>query len=241
MALGTVTVRSTGQATSGSTITSSSFTPTANSLLLAFCGYMCAGNVSSITVGTASGGSLTWNKEIENGGEGQNTFAHSCSIHWAYVGSSPGSMTISVTGNEDTMYRSQLVIIEVASGFHATDPIGLTGSNQNLASSGGPATRLASLGGTTASDSRIFVLGSAEGTAANMTGGDAWTQHYQSATSDGIDSVVLSESAAITDGEARLGSSFFWGLVAVEVIVAAASTGSLLFNNPARLPHLIGR
>lgn len=135
------------------TFTTSSFTPTANSLLVVVAQSQPdtptpGGSYEADTV--VSGGGLEWTKrsgvQVPTGGSG--AWAQSCQIWTAEVGASPSSMTITVTSpggaathkigvtcHEFTDYDTEEPIGGVASGYGSTSLASITLSSAPAASS----------------------------------------------------------------------------------------------------------
>jgi hypothetical protein len=126
-------------------VTSSSFTPAADSLLVA---YGCAEDTTGNTLVEGdlaiSGGSLSWQPINSHAPEG----ASAASMWYAIVGSSPSSMTVQLTTNGEAEHCA-LHIVEY-SGYDTADPIGAVGESFEVANGA------ITLDAAPATDSEVF-------------------------------------------------------------------------------------
>ncbi len=100
----------------GQTVTTGSFTPTANTILVAIA-RVIADSHTTTPSWSMSGGSLTWTKEAESAEVGDNNYKGTAVVFSAVVGGSPSSMTVQAdpySGTDEGYIR--MVIYEVAGG-----------------------------------------------------------------------------------------------------------------------------
>src|SRR6266853_1728278 len=216
------TVKAPGTATS---VTTASFTPADNSLVVVFAGLQSSNNSLAASI---SGGSLTWTKQAQAGVDVSN-FGH-FSILWTAPVTTGASMTVTVGNMPSDGTAEGIVHVFYYTGHNTSTPVGGTASATaafnsavNLTLSSAPATTSEVIAG--ASDD------TASG-AANITTGTGWTQQThvsdtantdsqtQTRTSSTSTNVLWNSNAAGTNGCA----------VAIEIIVAAAA-GNPFVNN----------
>jgi hypothetical protein len=161
--------RFTGTPVNGSPITSSSFTPPNNSLLVVAVNGDTSGvggAGSDITV-SVSGGSLTWTNRVERDtGDGGGNRGH-VSIFTAEVATG-ASMTVSVTrtaGDGGTNRLSAKVYI--VTGYNVGDPVGAVGEGSTTATSNTPNAYT-----STADNSRAFGAATDWGQNGNLSSSD---------------------------------------------------------------------
>lgn len=98
------------------TYTSSTFTPTANSLLVA----MVAVTGSVTATPTMTGGSLTWTRQASSVSPSGN--GNGYHIFWAKVGATPASTAPIYNGTGDSGTGCQIIVIEFV-GYNRDNPI----------------------------------------------------------------------------------------------------------------------
>ena len=223
-----VTLRETQAAASGTSITSGSFTPSANSLLMVCAAIESDGSAISESISDSL--TSSWTKQVVDGGTGDGSYPHKAVIWTTEIGGSPSSMTVTV-GLGTSMYNSELVVLD-ATGYDTTTPVGLTASMfddaQNTQDTETPA-----YGGTTASDSLSIVVGatddySGEGTQPDPTTG--WTDHHKTDTT-GLSIGVFSRIAALTAPSIEIGGTFGFTVVGMEVKADSGSGTDALTAN----------
>src|SRR6266853_418788 len=216
------TVKAPGTATS---VTTASFTPADNSLVVVFAGLQSSNNSLAASI---SGGSLTWTKQAQAGVDVSN-FGH-FSILWTAPVTTGASMTVTVGNMPSDGTAEGIVHVFYYTGHNTSTPVGGTASATaafnsavNLTLSSAPATTSEVIAG--ASDD----TGSG---AANITTGTGWTQQThvsdtantdsqtQTRTSSTSTNVLWNSNAAGTNGCA----------VAIEIVVATAA-GNPFVNN----------
>src|SRR6266853_323570 len=216
------TVKAPGTATS---VTTASFTPADNSLVVVFAGLQSSNNSLAASI---SGGSLTWTKQAQAGVDVSN-FGH-FSILWTAPVTTGASMTVTVGNMPSDGTAEGIVHVFYYTGYNTSTPVGGTASATaafnsavNLTLSSAPATTSEVIAG--ASDD----TGSG---AANITTGTGWTQQThvsdtantdsqtQTRTSSTSTNVLWNSNAAGTNGCA----------VAIEIVVATAA-GNPFVNN----------
>lgn len=144
-------------------ISGGTFTPPANTLLLAAATWLTVTGVGSTTTGISDTiGGLTWH-EITSGWHSQirfgNTTGAKTSVFWAVTGSSPPSGHVTLTSGVNTSKHLEVVKIPAA---NTSSPVGVSGFGDNDGINGASARNLtATTTGSPASDGlMIGVLGS---------------------------------------------------------------------------------
>jgi hypothetical protein len=225
-----------------STITgvSSSFTPSNNSLLVVIASFQ--GDVATAGTSSISGGSLTWNKELESsvqyfGGSAPNYWGRT-TCWTAPVGTSPGSMTVtcSHTQTPSSGDRSTIMItVFEFTGYNTSSPVGATASNTTAADAGLTLT----LSASPASDSYVLYWRFREDNSTVSTGAtpnSAWTEEYDinSPTAGYSDLWVSSRTGStstscVCDDTSTNASASSWlrHSFAIEIKADSAITGSL--------------
>ncbi len=221
------TVKAPGVATS---VTTASFTPADNSLVVVFAGLQSSNNSLAASI---SGGSLTWTKQAQAGVDVSN-FGH-FSIFWTAPVTTGASMTVTVGNMPSDGTAEGVVHVFYYTGHNISAPVGGTASatvafnsTVNLTLSSAPAT------------TSEVIAGASDDTgagAANITTGTGWTQQNhvsdtantdtqsQTRTSSTSTNVLWNSNAAGTNGCA----------VAIEIVVAA-STSNPFVSNISDLP-----
>jgi len=136
---------------------SSSFTPADNSLLVAK--FNCITNSAQLVALSIAGGGLTWTKRIETKPDTSNgTNAYSYAVIWTAPVTTGASMTVTVSWTGAVIADTFLVAgleVEEWTGYDTTTPVGLTGGEFVYANAPHSGVQHTSLGGTTASTSRV--------------------------------------------------------------------------------------
>lgn len=174
---------------------SGSFTPTANSLLVA---KVYAAPMTGVAESTATvtGGSLTWTKRAGIERLTAGTEYEFVQIWTAPVGASPSSMTVTITHTSETFYGCGMHL-EDWTGYDTSTPVGATATGTSTA------TPLSiTLSGAPATDSScvaIMAYGSdADGSGAVTPSGAGWTE---------IRDVNTTETYLRTQSQDRTGST----------------------------------
>lgn len=220
-------------------VTTASFTPSANSLLVACVG----GNSEGATpVYTVSGGSLTWTRRksqwvTDGSGSGWDDQTE---IWTAPVGASPSSMTVQVssTATMDGIYISTYDY----TGYNTSSPVGATASGTRVEADGAFSI---TLDGSPASTSEVIAVGGADNYLASagavFTPGSGWTQLYENNTSETFGHVQIRGSSTSTavawvQFDCTAGGYGFGTAVAIEIKADAGGspqsiTGTLFTNS----------
>jgi len=145
-------------------VSTGTFTPSANSLLVAKLAYIQTTAAIGAPVFTVSGGGLTWTEQVHASHGANEDFQSHVRIYTAPVGGSPGSMSVTATWNfgsavsDDGGSPNHFVIgveAEDWTGYDTSTPVGLIGSNGVSQTTSHSGVEHLSLGGTTASTSCV--------------------------------------------------------------------------------------
>jgi hypothetical protein len=234
--------------------TTGSFTPPANSLLVAHFGIVNGpGTGCDNRVGLASvtGGSLTWTKRLgPTGAASDNPYASATSytsageVWTAPVGGSPASMTIVATSscNNASDGARGLIEVEAYTGYDTGSPIGATASAAIGFFITGNDTASLTLSASPASSSIVQAGLHAETFGANSTAapGSGWTEIYDQGTSlDGYGAmqgqVRTGSTSTSVDWNNTSAGQIDWGtwLYAIEIKEAAGGATSPVVPIPA--------
>lgn len=228
-------------------VTSASFTPQANSLLVV--DINCLANVASGTIDTANstlaGGSLAWTKRT-SANSGAMGFNYSqCVEQWtAPVGGSPSSMTLNWQNTYNAASSSDAVRVAVQAvshtGYDTGSPIGAIASDATLGTSG---TGAMTLSGAPASSSIVHAMrgvtqdGTTDITATADTS-DGFSEVYDNPTVSGSEGYTCmqsqertgSTSTGVAWDEINVEAVAVFGEalgLAIEIKMAAAPAGDL--------------
>lgn len=120
--------------TSGNTIVSNSFTPSANALLVVVAVMGSGSSSTSLPASISDTFGLSWTKHL-SAEQASATRSATVSIFTAVVGANPSAGTVTVTFASNNV-RNTLVVLQVAEGFDAATPVAQTktGGNETDAS-----------------------------------------------------------------------------------------------------------
>ena len=216
----TPTSRYTGSA-AATTLTSSSFTPSDNSLLVAM---SVNQPVDSVTWGpTISGGSLTWTKRAQ-GGTATGGFRIGAVI-WTAPVTTGASMTVTVGPADGFGGQDYAVSVVDFTGYDVASPIGVTGDDEAESSRSGAYSL--SLSGTSASTSYVIGAGGADGGPA--TAGTGWTNVYSTTVAGYMAAAHQYRSGALSTADwDAITTSFAWAAAAIEIKADGGGGGTVV-------------
>jgi|SRR6185369_11031476 hypothetical protein len=210
------TTRATVNAASD-TVTSGSFTPSADSLLVALVTFQNGGGAGASTCAMTGTGGLSWTSRAN----AATTFAFEvrAQIFTAPVGSSPSAQTVTATVTGGSADNVTLVLVEFT-GYDTGTPTGVTLAANTNARSGA---YTPSLSGTSATDSYVIATGIVDGTATtDATVGASWSSLYSVMVSGFAVTLAEHRSGALSTADwATFDSGFSTAAVAVEIKAAA--------------------
>lgn len=213
--------------------TTGSFTPPANSLLLVIIERLGNNTTGDLGQASCSGGSLSWT--FLGSARGEANWSSRTDAHYAEVGGSPSSMTLTV---DDAYNIYQWNVVCVAyTGYDTATPIaGYVTSGSTDIGDGSETQTLAAT--PTANDVSLYALFIDCGSIANPTMASGWTELYESGEADSGE-VVLAErtgstSTSVTCDDTYTGAFNYYkaGMFSwiVKVATSTTITGSITAN-----------
>jgi hypothetical protein len=204
------------------TITSPSFTPTANSLLIAVgSGAVGSGARTLVSASSTHTGSGSWTPLYANG---VHNFSIVTGLAYAKMGASPGAGTVTMTFDGNIVGK-KIVVYEITGHDTATPVI-----QSATITGGGVSSRTVTLGASPAADSLVFgVIAAFYASGISITPGSGFSELNDAAQGTGGTSIILQQqydqdSADTTCDWTGLASTTNCAAVAIEI--AAAGGGS---------------
>jgi hypothetical protein len=209
--------------TSGSfSVTTTSFTPPADSLLVAVVGVFATGEIEP---GLAlSGGGLTWTRRAIGGNSGAGYDA--CGIQiWTAVATSTASKTLTISDGTSVSDAGATIQILAYTGYDHANPIGKTVGDDDIGTNGAGSMMLSGSPLLTSAvvASRFFVVNGSNPTTA--TPGSGWEEVYETPSGTaGYGDVETQERTASTS------ASVFWTDIHDEAtgIYCSAASGAAI-------------